>query len=298
MKRYIYPVLLCFIALSTGAQTLKDTSIIQQRSYYLNGGARASLGGKSRTTLKIDLPKNTKRWYYSFTTSPGEDGTKLLNLGVQVAAALTTGGLGKAVASSIQVPEGSSTVDVLILQTQYRDAFLNKEDNVWRFYPDVSLQNSKQAVQSIDETYGNSFYIGLRNPSTLKGVNISIEVVALIEEVNPDSDKGMLYGNLGWKAFERGELDKCVELSKKALTFNKNLCFVKFNIALSHLVQEKDEAIEEYINAISDLKNDRTPNNTLAGALQDLKNIKSKRPDLKNIRDIEDLLNNELRKHR
>ena len=173
--RYIYFTLFAIlIACTANTQVLKDTTIIQQRSYVLNGGVKASLGGKSRETIKIDLPKNTKRWYYSFTTSPGVDGTKLLNLGIQVAATLSAGGLGKAVASAIQVPPGSSVVDVYVLLPQFRESFLNKQDGTWRFYPDVSLQNSKQAVQSIDNNYGNSFYIGLKNPSAVSSVNISI----------------------------------------------------------------------------------------------------------------------------
>ena len=74
MKTIVLTIILLCSELSVGAQVLKDTIIVQQRSYYLNGGARAAFGGKSRATLKIDLPQNTKRWYYSFTTSPGKMG--------------------------------------------------------------------------------------------------------------------------------------------------------------------------------------------------------------------------------
>ncbi|MDP2334899.1 MAG: hypothetical protein Q8N05_00315, partial [Bacteroidota bacterium] len=117
------------------------------------------------------------------------------------------------------------------------------------------------------------------------------------QETNTEADKGMLYGNIGWKAFERGELDKCVELSKKALTFNPNLCFIKFNIALVHLIQEKDEALDEYVGAIADIKDDKTPKNTLSGAIEDIRNQKVKTPNLKNLKDVEDLLFSEYKKY-
>lgn len=297
MKKLIFTFMAILIGLSSYCQTYKTTTLIEQRNYYLNGGARSYMGGKSRVTIKIDLPANTKRWYYSFSTSPGENGTQMLNLGMQVAATMSTGGLGAAVASSIQVPSGSGAVDILVLPTEYASLFLNKDDGSWKFYGDVSLQNSRQAVQSIDNNYGNSFYLGLRNPSAMDGINIFIEVVAIVEEVSAEADKGMLYGNLGWKAFERGEYDKCVEYSTKALTYNPNLCFCKFNIALTHLQQEKDSSIDEYVDAISSLKNDKNPKATLEGAIQDTDNLKAKDPTLKNLNDIQEILKDAYNKY-
>ncbi len=297
MRKILVTVVLGLLTVNSFAQTFKTVTLIEQRNYYLNGGARSYMGGKSRVTIKIDLPANTKRWYYSFSTSPGADGIQLLNLGLQVGAALTTGGIGAAVASSIKVPPGSGSVDVLVLPKEFAAAFENKDDNTWRFYSDVSLQNARQAVQSIETNYGNTLYLGLRNPSAMNGINIFIEVVVVLEEVNAEADKGMLYGNLGWKAFERGELDKCVELSNKALTYNPDLAFCKFNIALVHLVQEKDESIDDYVNAVSSCKTDKNPKYSLNGALEDIKDLELKNPNLKNLKDVKEILVSELNKY-
>src|SRR5882672_5365176 len=92
IKRHFAFLLYAFIAYGLNAQTYIATTIIEKRAYYLNGGARASLGGKSRVSIKIDLPKNTRKWYYSFSTTPGENGIQLLNLGIQITSALTSGG--------------------------------------------------------------------------------------------------------------------------------------------------------------------------------------------------------------
>lgn len=295
--KIVVSFLLVFASLDIHAQKYTTHTLIEKREYYLNGGVRSFLGGKSRVTIKIDLPKNTKKWYYSFSTMPGSDGTKLLNLAVQIGATLSSGGLVGLAAKSFQVPPGSGSADIFVIPPEYNNAFLNKEDNNWRFFSDISLQNTKQAVQTVENNYGNSFYMGLRNPSSLNGINIIIEVVAVVEEADSEADKGVLYGNLGWKAFERGELEKCVELSKKALTFNPNLCFVKFNIALVYLIQEKDEALDQYIMALADISSDQTPKNTLSGAIRDIRNQKVKTPNLKNLKDVEDLLFAEYRKY-
>jgi len=106
MKRKIILLIFCSFTLVTiNGQTFSSSTIIERRAYYLNGGANASMvGGRSRVAIKIDLPPNTRKWYYSFTTTPGEDGTKLLNLGIQVAAALYSGGMATLAAKSIEVP--------------------------------------------------------------------------------------------------------------------------------------------------------------------------------------------------
>ena len=76
MKNLRLSVALC-VFISAEAQVLKTkqtvTPIIQERAIYLNGGARASVGGKSRETIKVDLTVNTKAWYYNFTTKPEEN---------------------------------------------------------------------------------------------------------------------------------------------------------------------------------------------------------------------------------
>jgi hypothetical protein len=87
-------------------------TIIQQRNIYLNGGARSTVGGKSRVNIKVDLPPHTVSWYYKFTTQPGEGGTATLNLALQLSSLMADpSGLTKAVASQINVPPGSASAD-------------------------------------------------------------------------------------------------------------------------------------------------------------------------------------------
>ena len=245
-------LLFLFLLTLTGySQTFKPVTIIKQRSYYLNGGARAALAdGKSREVIKIDLPPNTKGCYYSFTTIKGDDGTQLLNLGLQLGAAIYGGAPGMALASQIKVPEGSEAIDVYVLPVSHREVFLTKEDDKLKIYKDISLHSAKEAVQYIDNSkYGNSFYIGLRNPSALSGIGITIEVVALVDETKTNPKKASLYADLGWKAYEKGDYDQCIQLSNKALSYDGNLAYPRFTIALALLVQEKEESVDKNVDA-------------------------------------------------
>jgi hypothetical protein len=296
MKKIVLALLL-ISGISCLAQSFNTVTLVPQRTYYLNGGLRASAGGLSRETIRIDLPPNTVSWYYSFYTAPGADGTELLNLGLQLGAHAFGGKVGSSLSSSIKVPKGSGSADVFVLPPKHRDAFKSKQEDSWKYIPDISLLNTLQAVQYIDKKYGSSFYLGLRNPSSLTGVGITIEVVAIVEEANLNHDKGISYGNLGWRAFERGDYDQCLVLSEKALTYDPNLYYVKFNIALVSLVQGKDNCLDLYIETIATINGDKTPKATLTGALKDVTDLKLRSPQLKYIVDVESLLTDALSKH-
>ncbi|MEZ5017275.1 MAG: hypothetical protein R2800_09510 [Flavipsychrobacter sp.] len=172
------------------AQNYVNTSeiqtIVEQRTIYLNGGARAAVGGKSRVIIPVNLPPGTVKWYYSFTTSSGESGSANLHLLTQLSALiLDPSGLTKSALSNIEIPQGSTSIDVYLLDKNNADAFLNKVDNYegsYRYYNDGYVTNTKQALVPVNFKSDNTIYIGLKNPSTLDGVNITIEVVAEINK--------------------------------------------------------------------------------------------------------------------
>jgi len=289
--------LFLMIAVAGFGQSYKTVSIIKERSYVLNGGARSYLDGKSRELIKIELPENTKGCYYGFSTAPGVDGTQILNLGLQLGAAIYGGFAGSSIASKIKVPTGSDVADVYVLTVDDANHFIQKEDYKWKPFRDISVQNGKEAVQYIDShKYGRSFYIGLRNPSALDGINIKIEVVALVEDNKVDTDKGVLYGNMGKKAFEAKDYKKSLLYSTTALTYDPNLSFVKFNMALVYLVEGKKEAVDRYIDAIASCKKDKDPKSILTKALEDIRTIKTDQPTLKNLSAVEALLMEEIEK--
>ena len=93
MKRKLVIILLFISMIQLGYsqdfEIIRESKkLIDSRDIYLNGGMRAGFGGKSRTSIKIDLPPNTVEWYYSFTTTEGENGTAKLNLAMQLSRML------------------------------------------------------------------------------------------------------------------------------------------------------------------------------------------------------------------
>ena len=306
MKKWMIAFSLMLIHFFSNAQSLtmkrSVLTIIQQRSIYLNGGARASVGGKSRTNIKIDLPPNTKSWYYSFTTSPGESGMANLNLAIQLSAlALDPTGVSSSIAENVKVPSGSASLDVYLLDQRNNDLFIQKVDlngGTYNYFREGSIFNTRQGVIEIDEVRQGTFYLGLKNPSTWDGLNAQIEVVAIVEEAEPlteEQSQGMTLGNLGWKAFERGEYDRCIDMSRKALALYNGLGYVHFNIALSHLIKgEGDIALQEYTKAISVTKKSMVVKQTFEGALQDLNTYMEKFPSQADARDIIEIIKIEL----
>jgi hypothetical protein len=292
-----YGLVFLLVSFSCLAQTLKPVTVIKQRTYYLNGGVRTTVvDGKSRELIKIDLPKNTKGCYYSFTTAPGEDGTKLLDLGLQLTAAIYGGTPGMAIASKIKVPAGADAVDVYVLSPGSVKAFMAKEDKKWKSHRDISVHNAKDAVQYIDNTrYGNSFYIGLRNPSALSGIGIAIEVVAMVEEPVVDTPKAELYGDLGWKSYEKKDYKKALTYYEKALAYDPNLAYVHFNRGLVYLLQGKANVVDRYVEAIALAEKDADSQKIFQNALVDLKALQASAPTLKNIDTIVELVSNEIK---
>lgn len=294
-----------YISLSADAQILKTrqsiSPLFSERSIALNGGARASVGGMSRAVIKIDLPPNTKMWYYSFSTTPGASGLSNLNLAVQLATlALDPTGLTKAAIGKISVPQGSGAINVFVLDEVNADLFIRKADlngGTYHYFRDGSMNAIQHGVIQITELRQGTYYIGLQNPSVMDAVNINIEAAVVTEQVEPMSDQeseAITIGNLGWKAFERGDYDRCLELSRKAIAMDETLGYVHFNIGLSLLMKgQNSDALDAYTKAITVTKKTSIPKRTFEGAINDLTNNMSKFPSKQDAQDILAILRDE-----
>lgn len=186
MKKLFILLLLPLFSYGQYTKTVNQTKVlVEKRDVYLNGGLRASAGGKSRVLVPVELPSNTVEWYYSFSTSKGESGTKNLKLAAQLATLVADPtGITASISSKINVPQGSSSADIYLLDSRNHIAFEQKYDNnggTFKYWPEGTTLNTKQAIVRIDDVKVGKYYLGLKNPSTLDGINISIEVVAIVE---------------------------------------------------------------------------------------------------------------------
>ncbi len=179
--RKIFTLSLILVSFTLFSQTYKTVKLIKTTKV-LNSGGNSLIGGISRVTEHIELPKNTVEWYYSFSTIAGSSGSSTLNLAIQVAAYASTGPLGSTVAKELKVPPGNGKVDVLLITPDSKSAFLSKNDDLVKRFSDLSEISATQSVKKITNLLEGSYYLGLRNPSSYESVTVSIEVVAIVKE--------------------------------------------------------------------------------------------------------------------
>jgi hypothetical protein len=323
MKKHLLLLMTVFLCITVNGQTKKviqkTVQLIEQRNIHLNGGNAAAMspGKKSRIFIQIDLPPNTVEWYYSFSTSNNHSSIDNLNLFLQfggliitsmtpIGNSLTSSGIADEVLSQIKIPYGSHAIDAYLCDRTNIDKFIEKLDNwggSFKYIIKGSTENTTQGLVRVNNITSGTWYIGLRNPSLTNAVDIIIEAVAIInreETIQPTEEhsKGELYGNMGWKSFERGDYDKCLELSHKAIQLDSTLVWVKFNISLTYLVQEKSEYLDNYIDAISSCRKSENPKKYLQVALKDIYDSRSKLGLIKNSDDIIELINEEFKRYK
>ncbi len=299
MKKNYFTTFILLICIQIGFaqeyEIVRETKkLVDSRDIYLNGGMRSQFGGKSRTYIKIDLPPNTVQWYYSFTTTEGQSGTGNLNLAVQLTGMLADpSGIASSAVSAIDVPEGVATADIYLIDQTNLQPFLNKVG--YKHYAEGMAENTKQAVVKVDDIRAGSWYLGIMNPSSMNGINLNIEIVAITETRSAISksdaqQKSELYGGLGWTQFKNGNYAKCIEYSDKA-NAEFELGWVLANKGLCQLMTDKEsDAMETYINALTLIKKQPNPDYVLGEIIKDIDNAKKLNPNLSGANEIKQLI--------
>jgi len=194
MKKAVFKILIILGLFPTNlivAQTTTTSRQVQTlltgQSIYLNGTANGAAGGKSRTYYKIDLPENTVEWYYIYSTSASEGGNKTLELASQLTKLIDPTGLTSVAATSLLAPSGEAVIDIYVMGYENKGYFMKKDSwGAWEYenpggYDEGKTVNAKQGKARIDDVKNGTVYIGIKNPSTWNGVNVTIEVAAIVE---------------------------------------------------------------------------------------------------------------------
>lgn len=167
-----------------------QTIPVQDASYhYINSGSNAAVyGGKSRIYVTVKLPPKTVEWYYTISASRNKEdidrnlqtislfkdlsefviglnpATTILNIGVDL----------------ITKPPGNDFCDVYLLDHANLNQFISK--NPFSSITTGTKENVKSAVVKITNLKEGEYYLGIKNPSSMYGVNIGIEVAAITME--------------------------------------------------------------------------------------------------------------------
>jgi hypothetical protein len=166
------------------------------------------MGGNSRSGFKIDLPPNTIEWFYAFTTEPNKSDDESIQLENQLKFLLQTTGFSGGLLSLIKIPAGKGLVDIYLTDRKGYDSFFEKDLlGTWKYIsPSHNIEGSRTNIKDgkvkIDDVKKGTHFLVLRNTSASTGVNVKLEVVAIVEEIVTDlnswdkKSKDLLFNNL------------------------------------------------------------------------------------------------------
>ena len=160
-------------------------TIVSSSDYYINSGLNSTLqGGKSRITFPVILPVNTVEWFYQFSASRNkEDVTKtkgMFNMAGQLSTLIDQTGAISFGIDALTQPPGADFCDIYLLDFNNLRLFEAKE--AYSYFPIGTRENIKSGIVKMQFGAGQAYYIGLKNPDSTNGVNVVIEVVAIVLE--------------------------------------------------------------------------------------------------------------------
>ncbi len=152
-------------------------------NHYIN--STTNLTGKNRVSFPVTLPPNTVEWYYTFaaTRNPADVAKTKSNmqlLGDLSRAIDATGTLAFGM-NMLSTPPGASYCDVFVIPDGSNTPFLDKL--AYTYVIDASRENLMSGVVNIKNccTSGR-YFIGLRNNDMSYGIEVMIEVVAIVRQ--------------------------------------------------------------------------------------------------------------------
>ena len=159
-----------------------ETVTVQNEKFYLNSTSNALLkGGKNRIIVPVNLPDNTKEWYYVFSASREEkdinNTLSSFNFASQITKFLKEDESIQGAVSNLSPPPGAN----ICVINDDANAELFKEKEEFSSSLDGSRENFKSGIVKISSN--EKGYLGIRNPDNLYGIHIAIEIIAVVEKI-------------------------------------------------------------------------------------------------------------------
>ncbi|MEM9388834.1 MAG: hypothetical protein AAGA02_00085 [Bacteroidota bacterium] len=166
-------------------ETYKVEVVQKAQKFYINSGSHATFkGGKSRTTLPINLPANTVKWYYEFSASRNENEvdnvSNALDLAGELSVLLDQSGILQLGINMLNQPPGSDYCDIYLIDHDNYTPFLSKQQ--FMQYPEGTRENLKSGIVEVECCHNSPLYLGLKNPDYKDGVHVVVEVAAIVKE--------------------------------------------------------------------------------------------------------------------
>ncbi len=189
MKKFMVGLGVFIASILSSQEVIQVKKLSKPQVFYIASRTNLS-GGKSRICKYIKLPEGTVKWGFSISAdkSKGSDTvTKNLNLLSQIVSNLNSK---TNQTKEISVPQGDSFIQTFVVNQENRNLFLSQNAiSDWSINDPVKdldylgeglLDQVKQGVVFITEETSGSWYLCMRNPDKLYGVNASVETVAYV----------------------------------------------------------------------------------------------------------------------
>ncbi len=198
--------------------------VLTPQVFTLNSYSRTLIGGKNTTSFPLDLPPNTEKWYYTFSTFKKDQQGAPSNLLTEISK-LYQNGIYSGIIAVLTKPTGVYTCNIEITEGGYKSQ--GSRDML-----------TSGTVEVIPRTNYRP-YIKLENPNGMEAVQLQIEVVAIVFEKDKyDSDQlSQSLNNLSSAISDLSEASKKSREEKQS----KEKTELDNYLKLAHLKMEKEE---------------------------------------------------------
>lgn len=287
MKRLkAFLILFTFVSTVLKAQNTGDNSpqvvtVSAAQNFYLDSRIVSNINGRSRLTIPVNLPEGTVKWFYSFAAVESKnEPLEWVGLAGQLTKLYDRTGIASEVINRLVKPTGTSSCDIYVLNTEGISTFLNKTDENFSYDKENSRLNFTGGVVEVPFKTSN-IVLGLSNPSVKSGINLKVEVTALVVKVvKKDFAKNQATWTKEAKANIYTQMTYLFDGKKSAAADAIMLC------AMDSV--SKMYALEEYNQLLNNEKNSKltsivqecfskTGNQNLGIEMGEIANLKSRR---------------------
>ncbi len=190
MKFFRFKILFLFFILAvfglpeifsqTSDTATKVVTVLSPQNFYLDSRFISNINGRSRLAIPIKLPENTVKCFFSFAAHESKNETlHWVSLAGQLTRIIDKTGISAHFIEALINPIGTAVCDIYVIDTAQIKSFENKEDKNWTFDKLSARKNITSGITEINPNF-NIIAIAFNNPSLKSGINIQLEVSAIV----------------------------------------------------------------------------------------------------------------------
>jgi hypothetical protein len=177
IKFFINLLILFFVTGSTYSQKFVD--VLNET---LTVNSKTAIGGYTRNKTSVRLPEKTKGYIYRITIADKGSlvvSNTLFSILKNIAPKQIS--LGVALTEYAVSNSDNESVDAFIFTNVYdAEKFYSKKDGEWDFC--YSMSSVSNSCRSVKDCIGELVYFGFRNGNFRQGLDVKLEVVAIVDE--------------------------------------------------------------------------------------------------------------------